>query len=92
MRSASLSGHSATISPQASVQPWVTCPSISRAAPSRLFFGLPACLARCSARFSSMSTIASHSVLATESSLGNWVRVLRTLRISRLNDSIALVV
>ena len=92
MRSASLSGQRATISPQASCQPWVTCPSISLAALSRLFFGLPACLARCSARFSSMSTIASHSALATESSLGNCVRVLRTLRISRLKLSIALVV
>jgi hypothetical protein len=37
-----------------------------------------------------MSTIASHSVLATESSFGNWVRVLRTLRISRLNDWIVI--
>ena len=92
MRSANLSGQSATISPQASCQPWVTWPSISRGALSRFSFGFAACLARCSARLSSMSRIASHSVLATESSFGNWVRVLRTLRISRLKLSIALVV
>ena len=80
------------MSPQASRQPCVTCPSISRDAPSRLFFGLPAWRARCSARFSSVSTIASHSVLTAESSFGNWVRVFRTFRISRLNASMAFVV
>ena len=39
-----------------------------------------------------MSRIASHSVLATESSFGNWVRVFRTFRISRLKLSMAFVV
>src|SRR6266536_778737 len=34
MRSANRSGQAATISPQASCQPWVMCPSISRGAPA----------------------------------------------------------
>ena len=44
MRSANRSGQAATISPQASCQPWVTCPSISRGAPSRSALGLPGLL------------------------------------------------
>src|SRR5260370_4196867 len=90
-RSANRPGQRATISPQASRQPSVTCPSLSRRTASRCAVGLPACFARCPALFSSASRIASRSVLATESSFGNWVRVFSTLRISRLNDSIAFV-
>jgi hypothetical protein len=56
---ANLSGQRAAISPQASCQPWVTWPSISRGALFRSLAGLPAWLARCSARLSSMSTTAS---------------------------------